>query len=262
MFVFEQAVSVITEAERVVIGSPLRATNKTLSMVLDALLHVPMFIIGGLQLRMTALFFGAVMMPVWWVLITLAMWVFGDAHTQVFLMHQGWIVAGVLATSSILFPLPSRSTQHGVISSQVDAVAAHILSIAADKATIELIQKGVASIDATGTQRITRLNWFLGLFWGGLGWATARWILASNVPAATQHQALPVILGSSLAFVFIALGSTSYEVAVRTLKQTVEFAFLQALDAVEKQSIPSERLASVPLLVVNEPPSEEIIIIK
>jgi hypothetical protein len=89
--------------------------------------------------------------------------------------------------------------------------------------------------------------------------ATARRILANNVPGTTQHQALTMNLGSYLAFVFIALRSTSYEVAVRILKQTVEFAFLQALEAVEKQSALAQAWEAQPLIVADEQPSEEII---
>lgn len=236
MSIFEQAVSVVRQAERIVIGSSLKSTHKHVVTAMDVLLHVPCFIVIGAQLRIAALAFGAFMIPVWWCVISVLMWATDKDGAPHLSANQSWVMAAIFAAGSVLFRLPSRSMRNGVSALHIDKLTAFIRELADDKATLELIQKGVATLDTAGLQRMTRINWLLGLYWGGLVWATAHWVTGTSIATAVQREASTTIFGAFLIFLLFGLATSSYEITVRIVIQTVEFALLQAIDQAEKQA--------------------------
>lgn len=230
MTVFEDTVSIVREAEHLVVGTRFKARWRHVESVLDAIVRAPWFVLVGVQERLATFVFGLFLIPVWWCLIAALMWVTGDGSAVSPHTSQSWVVAGLMATGSVLFRLPSRSTRFGIRPPQVAALAAHIKSIAPDEATMKLLQAGVATLDAAATQRITRIQWLLGLCWAGLAWATSHWVFAAGVSDVTRREATADIFVGLLVFLFFGVGAVSYEGTVRMVKQTIDFAFLEASD--------------------------------
>jgi len=230
MSIFEDTVSIVREAERLVIGTRFRSRWRHVESTIDAIVHVPWFVLVGVQERLAMFGFALVLVPVWWCLIAALMWATGGGSAANFHSSQGWVVAALMATGSVLFRLPSRSTRLGIRPPQVAALATHIKSIAPDEATIKLLQAGVATLDAAATQRITRIQWLLGLCWAGLAWATSHWVFAAGVSDVMRKETTTDIFGALLVFLFFGVGAVSYEATVRIVKQTIDFAFLEAGD--------------------------------
>lgn len=228
MSIYEEAVSVVREAERLVIGGRLKTRWRHAESTLDAIVHVPWFILAGLQEKLASFAFAAVLVPVWWGILVAIMWATGDPSTADLRSSQGWIVAALLATGSVIFRLPSRSTRLGIRPPQIAQLASHIRSIASGEASIKLLQSGVAIMNAVWMQRITRIGWMLGVYWGGLVWATSHWIFAAEVPEPLRQDAIYRIFAAFLIFLFFGVGASSYTAAARMVMQTVDFAFLDA----------------------------------
>lgn len=234
MSIFEDAISIVREAEHLVIGTRIKSPWRRLEPTLDAIVHVPWFVLVGVQERFAMLGFALVLVPVWWCLIVALMWATGRGF-EAANPSQAWIVAALLAAGSVLFSLPSRSTGRGIRPAQVAALAKHIKAIATDEATLKLLQAGVAALDAAANHRITRIQWFLGLCWAGLAWATSHWVFATGVTDAVRHEAIPRLFGGLLTFLFFGIGVTSYTATVSILKQTIDFAFLEASNPLREQ---------------------------
>jgi len=230
MSIFEDAVAVVREAERFVLGTKIHNVWRPLESTVDAVVHVVMFIVVGFQRRFQGFIFGLVLIPVWrgilWMLASIINRISGAPHSP----EPGWIVAAVLAAGSIIFALPSRTACAGVLPSHIEKLAAHIQLKAPDEGRLKSLQSGVAVIDAVGAQRITRMNWFLGLCWAGLIWVTSHWVLATEVPNPMRQEAANYVCVGLLIFLFIGLTVACYETAARMVKQTIDFAFLQASD--------------------------------
>lgn len=237
MSIFEDTVSIVREAEHLVIGTRIKSRWWQVESTLDALFHVPWFVLVGVQERLAMFGFALFLVPIWWCLIVALMWVTnGDSAANIH-ASQGWIIATLLAAGSVLFRLPSRATRLGIRPPQVVSLATHIKSIATDEATLKLLQAGVATLDAAATQRITRIQWLLGLCWAGLAWATSHWVFTTGVTDAVRQEATPRLFGGLLIFLFFGIGTTSYEATVRILKQTIDFAFLEASDVRDAEHV-------------------------
>lgn len=230
MSIFEETVSVVREAERLVIGSRLKTRWRHAESALDALVHVPWFILAGLQERLASFGFAAALVPVWWSILAATTWVTGGPSTADLRSSQGWIVAVLLATGSVIFRLPSRSSRLGIRPPQIAKLANHIRSIASDEASIRLLQSGVVTMNAVWMQRSTRIGWMLGVYWGGLVWATSQWTFAAGVPEPLKNEATSHILAAFLIFLFFGVGASSYAATARMVMQTIDFAFLDASD--------------------------------
>jgi hypothetical protein len=230
MSIFEEAVSVIREAERLVIGGRLKTRWRHAESTLDALVHAPWFILAGLQERLASFVFAVAIVPVWWGILVAIMWTTGGPPAVDLPSSQGWIVATLLATGSVMFRLPSRATSLGIRPPQIAQLASHIRSIASGEASIKLLQSGVATLTAVWMQQITRISWMLGVYWGGLVWATSHWIFETEVPESLKHEATFPIFAAFLIFLFFGVGASSYAAAARIVVQTIDFAFLDAGD--------------------------------
>jgi hypothetical protein len=231
MGIYEETVSIVREAERLVIGPRVKSRWASVETTLDAVVHVPWFLLAGVEERLATLGFGLFLVPVWWCILLAIMWVTGDRSPASFHSSDGWMVAGLMAAGSVIFRLPSRSIRLGIRPPQVASLAAHIHAIAADEATIKLLQSGVAALDSAAHQRITRINWALGIGWAGLVWAASHWVFTTDVSDALRQEAMPRLFGSFLIFLFFGIGAMCYEANVRMVTQTIDFAFLQAIDA-------------------------------
>jgi hypothetical protein len=230
MSIFEEAVSVVREAERLVIGGRLKTRWRHAESALDAIVHVPWFILAGLQERLVSFVFAIALVPVWWGILLASAWATGGPSTADLRSSQGWIVAALLATGSVIFRLPSRSTRFGIRPPQIAQLASHIRSIASGEASIKLLQSGVATLNAIWMQRITRIGWMLGVYWGGLAWAASHWIFETEIPEPLKHEATFRISAAFLIFLFFGVGASSYATAARMVMQTIDFAFLDASD--------------------------------
>ncbi|PMQ06544.1 hypothetical protein DyAD56_03545 [Dyella sp. AD56] len=231
MSIFEETVSIVREAEHLVIGPRVKSRWKPVESTLDAVVHVPWFLMVGVQERLATFGFGLFLVPIWWGILAVIMWLTGGGSVGNLHTSNGWIVAGLMATGSVIFRLPSRSTRLGIRPPQVARLAAHIKSVAPDEATIKLLQSGVATLDSAASARITRINWLLGICWAGLVWAASHWVFTTDVSDALRQEAMTRVLAGFLIFLFFGIGIMSYEATVRIVKQTIDFAFLQASDA-------------------------------
>jgi hypothetical protein len=230
MSIYEDTASVIREAERLVIGSRLDTRWRHAKPTLDAIVHVPWFILAGLQERLASFALAAVLMPVWWCILLATTWLPGGPSGADLRSSHGLIVAALLATGSVIFRLPSHSTRFGIRPPQIAQLASHIRSIASGEASIKLLQSGVATMNAVWMQRITRIGWMLGVYWGGLVWATSHWVFAAEIPEPLKNEATSRILAAFLTFLFFGVGASSYAAAARMVMQTIDFAFLDASD--------------------------------
>lgn len=201
---------------------------RSLESAVDAIVHVPWFILVGIHEMLTSFVLATTLVPVWWGILYVVAIAVGGASTAGLQAGPGWMVAALCASSSVVLRLPSRSMRHRVRIPQIARLAQHIRSIASDEATIKLLQSGVASMDTVGSQRITRINWLLGLYWAGLVWAASHWTFATEVPAALKQEATSRIFAGLLIFLFFGAGASCYEATVRMVRQTIDFAFLEA----------------------------------
>jgi len=170
MSILEKTISIVREAEHLVIGPWFRSRWRPLESTLDAVVHVPWFLIAGAQERLALFGFALVLVPIWWCILAVAILVAGTNSAAATHSFQGWIIAALLAAGSVIFRLPSRPIRLSRRLSQVSRLASHIRSLAEDEATIKLLQSSVATLDSAASQRITRINWLLGIFWAGLIW--------------------------------------------------------------------------------------------
>lgn len=231
MPIFEETVSIVRKAEHLVIGPRVKSHWKSAEPTIDAVVHVPWFLLAGAREHLVIFGFGLLLVPVWWCILVAIMWVTGGGSAANLHASNGWVVAGLMATGSVLFRLPSRFARVGVRPQQVASLAEHIKSVAPDEATIRLLQSGVAALDSLAGTRITRINWLLGICWAGLVWAASHWVFTTEVSDALRQEAMARVLGGFLIFLFFGIGVMSYEVTARIVKQTIDFAFLQASDA-------------------------------
>lgn len=231
MSILEETVSIIREAERLVVGGRFKSRWKPVESTIDAFVHVPWFLLLGARQQLATFGFGLLLFPVWWCILLAVMWVTDEGAVANLQAPAGWIFSGLLATGSVLFPLPSRSARLGVRSQQVASLAEHIRSVAPDEATIKLLQSGLAALDSSVSTRISRINWLLGMCWAGLVWVASRLVFTTDVPDALRQMAMARSLAGFLIFSFFGVGVMSYETAVRMVRQTIALAFLQASDA-------------------------------
>lgn len=233
MSIFEETVSIVRKAERLVIGPRVKSRWASVEPTIDAVVHVPWFLLAGAREHIVTFGFGLFLVPVWWCILVAIMWVTGGGSAANLHASNSWIVAGLMATGSVLFGLPSRSSRLGVRPQQVASLAEHIRSLAPDESIIRLLQSGVAALDSAVNARITRINWLLGICWAGLVWAASHWVFRSAVEVsdALRHEAMARVLGGFLIFLLFGICVMSYEATVRIVKQTIDFAFLQASDA-------------------------------
>jgi hypothetical protein len=231
MSIFEEAVSIVREAECLVIGARLKPRWKPVEPTIDALVHVPWFLLAGARERLATFGIWLLLVPAWWCILIGIVWVTPGGPTASLHAPSGWVIAGLMATGSVLFPLPSRPGRLGVRSQQVASLAKHIRSVAPDEATIKLLQSGVAALGSVASTRITRINWLLGICWAGLVWVASHWVFTPDVSNAMRQQAIVRVLGGLAIFSFFGIGAMCYEATVRMVKQTIDFAFLQASDA-------------------------------
>lgn len=231
MSIFEETVSIVREAEHIVIGPRVKPRWKSAESTVDAVVHTPWFLLVGAQERFTTIVFGLFLVPVWWCILSALMLVTGAVSVTKVYSSNGWIVAGLMATGSVIFRLPSRSTRLSIRPLQVAQLAAYIKSIAPDEGTIKLLQSGVATLDSVASARITRINWLLGICWAGLVWAASHWVFATDVSDVFRQQTMTHVLGGFLIFLFFGIGVMCYEATLRIVKQTMDFAFLEASDS-------------------------------
>lgn len=231
MSIFEGTVSIVRKAELLVIGPRVKSRWKPIEPMIDAVVHVPWFLLEGIRVHLATFGFGLFLVPVWWCILAALMWVPGGGSAANLHGSNDWIVAGLMAAGSVLFRLPSQSSRLGVQTLQVAGLAAHIRSIAPDEATIKLLQSGVAALGSTASTRISRINSLLGICWAGLVWAASHWVFTAEVSDASRQEAMAHVLVGFLIFLFFGIGVMSYEATARIVKQTIDFAFLQASDA-------------------------------
>lgn len=231
MSIFEETVSIVRKAELLVIGPRVKSRWKPIEPMIDAVVHVPWFLLGDIRVHLATFGFGLFLVPVWWCILVVIKWVTGGGSATNLHMSSSWVAAGLVATGSVLFRLPSRSAQLGIRPQQVTSLAAHIKSVAPDEATIKLLQSGVAALGSAASTQITRINWLLGICWAGLVWAASHWVFTTEVSDASWQEAMAHVLVGFLIFLFFGIGVMSYEATVRIVKQTIDFAFLQASDA-------------------------------
>lgn len=231
MSIFDEAVSIAGKAECLVIGARLKPCWKSVEPTIDALVHVPWFLLEGARERLATFGFGLFLVPIWWCILVAILWVTGRGSVADLQSPSGWIIAGLMASSSVLSPLPSRPARLSVRSQHVASLAEHIRAVAPDEATIKLLQSWVAALDSVANTQITRINWLLGICWAGLVWVASHWVLTTDVPDALRQEAMARLLGGLLIFLFIGIGVMCYAATVRMVRQTIDFAFLQASDA-------------------------------
>lgn len=231
MTIFDEAVSIVREAECLVIGARLKPSWKSVEPMIDAVVQVPWFLLAGARERLATFGLGLLLVPAWWCILVAIVWVTPGGSAANLHAPSSWVIAGLMATGSLLFPLPSRSARLRVRSQQVVSLAEHIRSVAPDEATIKLLQSGVAALGSVASARITRINWLLGICWAGLVWVASHWVFTADVSDALRQQAMVRVLGGLLIFLFFGVGVMCYEATVCMVKQTIDFAFLQASDA-------------------------------
>ncbi|WP_266170164.1 hypothetical protein [Dyella subtropica] len=230
MSIFKETVSIVREAERLVIGTRIKTQWRHAESALDAIVHVPWFILVGLQEKIASFALALALIPAWWAVLFIVLLITSGSPAANLQSSQGWVVAALLAAGSVIFRLPSHFTHLGIRPKQTTQLAAHIRSIASDEATIKLLQSGISVMDAVNSQRITRINWILGVCWAGLVWAASHWVFSTVVSDALKHEAFPRIFGGFLIFLFFGVGASSYETTIRMVKQTIDFALLEASD--------------------------------
>lgn len=231
MSVLQDTIIFIREAEQLVIGQTFKPAGRVAQDLVDALLHVPWFVISGMQGLLYALVRSVLLILVWWLLLYLiSLTSKGSAPISTAGLFYG---AGVLCAGSILLGLPSTLIARLVREENVSKLANHIVS---SGSSTKLLRDGVDRVEAAGQQRVSAIGWGLGLIWALLFWVASNWVLAPNVSTSVRSGAASYWLVGFFVFVVLVVVFTSYREAHRILSQTIAFAFLEA-EAIREKGV-------------------------
>jgi hypothetical protein len=226
MSIFKMTISLIREAESLVLGRKFNPRWRWARVIIDDVLHVPWFMFAGMHVMLSAIRRALVLIPIWWCVLYLsALMSGGDAAT----LHSGisWLVAALLALGSMLFSLPSSTTARGVQDHHISELTRYLESVAPDEHTSILLQACMEKIETAGTYRLSIFGWALGLYWAALLWLLSNWVVAQDASSSLREGAISYGFVALLVFLFFAVGYASYREASRMVSQTIAFAFLE-----------------------------------
>jgi hypothetical protein len=128
----------------------------------DALLHVPWFVMAGMQGLLYTIVRGLMLMVVWGLVLYFISWFSAKGETEISVV--GLVFgAGFLSVGSILLGLPSSLIARLVREENVSKLASYISTSGSRGTSAKLLQDGVARVEAAGQQRISGIGWGLGL---------------------------------------------------------------------------------------------------
>jgi hypothetical protein len=228
MSTFEDVVSILRTAERLVIGADASSRWKPLNPVIDSVLRLPWFILAGMTARFRSLLFALALLPVWWLICQgLIKFSQSSGHAEPTAAATWWLAA-LFALGSLLFRIPSRVLFSSLSATQIDELAAYIRGVASKGSSTKHLQSAMDPAINLLKQRASRTEWLLGAYWAVLLWVWSKWSFV-----AFPSQPSKLIIGTYQIyavgiFLFIWVGAVCYETALRKLTQLVEFAFLEA----------------------------------
>ena len=218
MEIFERARKAVYQAEHIVLNGIPPVHWSWLQKCIDVVFVGPWFTFTGVKLYFKRL---AVMACITG-LFYLFMHFFGNARDANLFWPSVWMASMVLT-----FGLPSVAGTSGTKAESVRKVADSPAFSASNTADLQALKDGVELIRKQSLERVTRINWVL-----GIAWAAIFWFYTSQVfQSALAPKVISDHIGLSLPFVFafgiFGAGALCYEEAVKVLYQTIDFAFLE-----------------------------------
>lgn len=228
MSTFEDVVSILRTAERLISGADASSRWKPLNPVIDAVLRLPWFILAGMTARFRSLLFALALLPIWW-LLWQGLIKFSQSPGQAApTASETWWLAALFALGSLLFRVPSRMLFSSLRVSQIDDLAAYIREVASRGSSTKHLKSAMSPAINLLNQRASRMEWLLGVYWAVLLWAWSKWSFFATPGQPSKLAIGPLQIYAVGVFLFIWLGAVCYETALRKLTQLVEFAFLEA----------------------------------
>ena len=224
---FQETKDFLPAAESLVIGRSFNPKGRWTSGVIDGVLHVPWFLMAGMQGLIAIAIRGLALAVVWWLLLWTLVYMTSGSRPHPSLMGMAFLGL-LMGLGSVVLELPSGLLRRRIDESHVSKLAASLTDKAANGLDIELLQEGVAIVSAASSRRLSFVGWVLGLVWAVMAWLAAQWIFAPDVAASVRSGAISYGVALVIVFLFLGAAFASYREAHRTLSETIAFAFLQA----------------------------------
>lgn len=219
MDIFERSRQLVYDAEHIVLGGKPPVSRNRLHRCIDVVLVGPWFVLVGVQQNLKRLAVMACIAGLFYALMR----VFGPNQNVSVFWPAVWMASMVLT-----FGLPSIAGTSGVKTERVGSVARCLEAMAPNLVEMQRVKEGVDLIRKQSLERITRVNWALGIAWAAVCWFYTNQVFQSNLAPKVVSDHIGLSLPFLFAFGFFGLGALCYEEAVKALYQTIDFAFLEA----------------------------------
>lgn len=217
METFDRAKKVVYDAEHIVIRAIPPSRRTWLQNFIDVVFVGPWFTATGARLYTKRVFIMACITGFFYVLMS----VFSNtANANVF--WPAVLMASVVGT----FGLPSVAGTSGTLQKRIAKVADSLATLVNNEIELEMVKDGVDLIRSQSLERVTRINWVLGIAWAAIFWFYTSQVFQSSLDAKVVSAHIGLSLPFVLSFGFFGLGALCYADAVKVLYQTIDFAFL------------------------------------
>lgn len=161
-------------------------------------------------------------------------WLIGDAHVP---FRPDIQVVFLLLFSLALhaFQLPSHAVLTGLNSEHVAKSSAKIIEAISDMTDFDIVREGVEAVQAACSERLRRIQWFLGILWAAIVWYATNTVLKETLPAAERSENILPVAMCSVVLLLAWILFSSYSTASRMVSLTIDFAFLDASSLLQKR---------------------------
>jgi len=140
---------------------------------------------------------------------------------------SGWLAAMMFGAGCVYFGLPTRTVLAGVSEEPIQRVSDGIQLQVKSLDALDRLSSGVQLVKLHATERLGRLNVFVGVVWGALFWFVSARVLSPNVSSEALLVSVPWVLILGLIFCLLLVAAVSYAAAVRAVFQTLDFALIE-----------------------------------
>jgi len=218
MEIFEQARKAVYGAEHIALDGIPTVRWIWLQKCIDVVAVGPWFTFTGVKLYFKRLIVMACITGLFY----LSMHFFSNARNANMFWPAVWMASMVLT-----FGLPSVAGTSGVKTERVTKVANSLASLVSNDIELQSIKEGVDLIRKLSLERVTRINWALGIAWAAIFWFYTSQVFQSTLAPKVVSDHIGLSFPFVLAFGFFGAGALCYEEAVKVLYQTIDFALLE-----------------------------------
>jgi hypothetical protein len=218
MEIFEQSQKAVYQAEHIVLDGIPPVRWSWLQKCIDVVFVGPWFTFTGVKLYFKRLIVMACITGLFY----LFMHFFNNTRNANLFWPAVWMASMVLT-----FGLPSVAGTSGAKTERIKKVADALDCLVSNHIELQAIKDGVDLIRKQSLERVTRINWVLGIAWASIFWFYTSQVFQSALAPNVISDHIGLSLPFVFAFGFFGASALCYEEAVRVLYQTIDFAFLE-----------------------------------